>query len=88
MSVEEALGILEREMQFYRDLGYSALSVLVDVGSEKLEVVGRSGVIYQLETRVIWHSWKQGPVRVVVAVHGGGVPSVAPVRREFIKAPD
>ncbi|MGO9591134.1 MAG: hypothetical protein ACLP3K_13945 [Candidatus Acidiferrales bacterium] len=49
---------------------------------------GTDGKAYELEIQATWDEKKNGNVRVLVAVSGGGLSDFVPLCRDFIIAPD
>jgi hypothetical protein len=52
------------------------------------ELRGRDGKEYQVRIEAFWDAKKNGNVRVMVAVSGGGFSDFKPWCRDFIIAPD
>ena len=102
MDKTEARQILAGEVARLRALSYSGLSSRIPrrrrrllflevVGDDEAitrEVVGDSGVVYQVESQVLWEDKPQEDIRVVVSIDDGGVSAFMPMTDDFILAPD
>jgi len=89
MDRSEAQAILTAHLEPYRRRSYGSLVALMgDV--HVTEVVGPSGVEYQIEVEVVWDSAREkASVRVLGAIDDGHLRgSVVPVSDSFIVAPD
>lgn len=53
-----------------------------------LERKSSAGVDYQFEMQAFWDDQRDGPIRVLVAIDGPGLPSFSPITDDFIIAPD
>jgi hypothetical protein len=89
MDQSEAQAILTGHLEPYRRRSYGDLLALMgDV--HVIEVVGPSGVKYQIELEVVWDSPREkASVRVLGAIYDGRLPeSMVPVGESFIVTPD
>ena len=57
-------------------------------GSHHRELVGESGVSYQVEILAVWDGLQPGNLRVIVAVDDGRWRAFIPLSEDFIIAPD
>jgi hypothetical protein len=64
MDKTEALQLAEDVLKRYRTFKFDQLAQLVD-SSEHLEVVGRSGVTYQVDVQVFWEGLHLGTRRLI-----------------------
>ncbi len=87
MNRDEALAILERELERYRRLPYAELLALTDEGLYH-EVAGASGVTYRVSIEAFWDDEPGGDLRVSGAVDDGGWRAFAPLVSDFIVSPD
>ena len=87
MDKQEARNLLQEQFRTYRRLPYAALAARTGT-AEHLEVVGLSGVRYQIEIVVLWDSVPGGNVRVNGAVDDGGLRAFLPLCTGFLMAPD
>jgi hypothetical protein len=88
MNNAEALALLDREIQAYRGETYAQLADRIPDGDVHSDVVGESGVSYQVEITFLWESVPEGNVLVIGSIDDGGWRAFAPLSRSFIKAPD
>ena len=87
MSRDEGRALLTAHLARYRAHPYSRLAELV--GSVETEDVrGTDGTIYQLEVEFFWDDKKNGDIRVLAALDGGGISAFRPMTDDFIKAPN
>jgi hypothetical protein len=87
MSRDVAREIAEDRLKHLRHRSYDELRPSVgQVFAE--DVTGRDGVDYQVEVEIRWDAKAEGNIRVMVAVDGGGVSSIAPLWADLIIAPD
>jgi hypothetical protein len=87
MDKQQACNLLQEQLGTYRRLPYAALAARIGT-EEHLEVVGLSGVRYQIEILVLWDSVAGGNVRVNGAVDDGGLRAFLPLCAGFLMAPD
>jgi hypothetical protein len=70
MDREEALSLLNAKLDDYRQITYAEL--VSRIGSNQVvEVVGPSGVEYQIEIQVVWDHKPNGDIRVLGAIDDG-----------------
>ncbi len=70
MDREEALGLLNAQLDQYRKMSYAELAA--KIGHEEFpEVVGPSGTEYQIEIQVRWDHKPGGDVRVMGSIDDG-----------------
>jgi hypothetical protein len=55
---------------------------------ETIEVRGKSGAVYQVQTQAVWDGGADGDLRIMVAVDDGGWRAFLPLSEDFIVAPD
>ena len=85
MDREEAAAVAEGVIARLRKMGYDALVERLLDEIEVEEVVGPSGVTYQVEVEGLSNAGKPGDLMVLVAVDDGGLrSSFSPVNRSFI----
>ena len=85
----EANEILARYIEDLRMLSYAELCKylnLVDIDTP--EVIGKSGVKYQLEIHAFWDNKPNVNLRVMVSIDDGGWRSYKPLTSDFIIDPD
>jgi hypothetical protein len=87
MDQQEARNLLQERLSLYRWLPYAALAARLGT-EDHLEVVGPSGVNYQIEVLILWDSLPGGNVRVSGAVDDGGLRAFFPLCDAFLMAPD
>ena len=88
MNKDEALRLLERELDALRAESYEALVRRIDEDPVVSEHVGTDAATYQLEIQVLWDGRPGGNVRVMGGVDDGRWRALAPVTRSFIKSAD
>ena len=88
MDREEALGLLDANLDQYRKLSYAELSA--KIGHEEFpEVVGPSGTEYQIEIQIRWDHKPGGDVRVMGTIDDGGLSGAfKPLCSDLIVRPD
>ena len=85
MDRQEALALLTTELDKYRGLTYDQL--VERVGDEDFpDVVGPSGVQYQLEIQVVWDDQPGGTVRVLGSIDDGGWRAFVPLCDSVLKS--
>jgi hypothetical protein len=70
---DEARAILDAELVEFDKCSYDELRTLVGAPTVTKTVDGRTGVRYQVETRVVWDAEQGGDLRVVGCVDDGGL---------------
>jgi hypothetical protein len=87
MDETEATTILEAELARYRKRSYVDLWDLAKA-PRTVEIVGPSGVKYQLEAQAWWDDASRTNIRVVLSIDDGGWRAFVPLSRGFLIAPD
>ena len=87
MDRAEAEEILATELARVRGMSYAEIRTLIK-DSEHVDVTGKSGTEYQVESQAMWDSKPEGDLRVMVSIDDGGWRAVVPLTRSFIIAPD
>jgi hypothetical protein len=87
MNTTEAKVLLLERLAVWRALAYGDLVARVDKATCS-DVVGPSGVQYQIEIEPVWDEKLGGNVRVLGSIDGGGISAIAPLSSDFIMAPD
>ena len=89
MNKIEAKAILVEEISKLRKLSYTDLSKRIDK-NETFEIVGKSGVKYQLEIQYMWDSQNKpnNNLRVWVNIDDGGWRAFIPMTECFIISPE
>ena len=77
MDRDEALGLLNAKLDDYRKMPYTELVSNID-SNQVIEIVGLSGVEYQIEIQVMWDHKPNGDIRVMGAIDDGGLRAVGP----------
>ncbi len=102
MDEAEAGRLLDEEVARLRALSYGELRSRIPdtrrrvlfvevVGEDQAttrDVVGESGVVYQLETQVFWDGKAGEDIRVAVSIDDGGLSAFWPRSGDFIMARD
>jgi hypothetical protein len=88
MDTEEAKKLLSNKLSEYRKLSYKQLVNKIDQRSDRFEVAGESGVIYQIVIRAVWDDKQDKDVRILGSIDDGGWRSFSPLGDSFIVAPD
>ena len=88
MNREEALSLLDAKLEQYRKLSYAELAS--KIGDEEFpEVVGPSGIEYQMEIQIRWDHKPNGDVRVMGSIDDGTFRGAfRPVCEDLIVKPD
>jgi hypothetical protein len=87
MNNDEARAVLREHLVTWRTRSWTDLRALM--GEEQVcELVGPSGVTYQVEINVYWDDEAGGDLRVVGCIDDGGWRAFVPLREDFILAPD
>ena len=88
MNKEEALRVLEQELNAFRGESYAELAARIDQGPIVSERTGHDSTVYQIEIQVVWDGPKGGDVRAIGSVDDGSWRALVPVTRSFIKSAD
>jgi len=83
MNKVEVREILADHIHKLKTFSYEELSNRIDK-VETSEVIGKSGIKYQLEVQYLWDHKPNGSVRVVVSIDDGGIRAFVPVTASFI----
>ena len=88
MDREEALDLLNANLDQYRQMSYAELSA--KIGHEEFpEVVGLSGTEYQIEIQIRWDNKPGGDIRVMGTIDDGTFRGAfKPVCSDLIMRPD
>ncbi len=87
MGRDEGLALADNVLADLRKLSYDECCQLMNAVSYR-ELRGRDGKEYQVQIEAFWDGKKNGNVRVVAMVSGGGFSDFKPWCRDFIIAPD
>ena len=88
MNKLEAKQILSEQLNNLRKLSYEELCKFIGKEYIKLlEIVGNSGIKYQIEIKVFWDDKPGRDVRVAGAIDDGGWRAFFPMTDSFIVAP-
>ncbi len=87
MDKQEARNLLEQQLAGYCTVHYSDLVAKID-SQECFEILGPSGVEYQVEIQFFWDDRREGNVRVIGSIDDGGLRAFYPVCISFVMAPD
>lgn len=87
MDKQEALILLETKLGEYRRQSYAELRARIGQ-EEHLDIVGTSGVQYQVEVQVFWDHKPEGQIRVLGSVDDSGWRAWLPLCRDFLVAPE
>lgn len=86
MNREEALAVLREKLAAYRQSPYGELQAKVGEG-DHFNIVGPSGVEYQVEVQVFWESAPDGNLLVVGSVDDGGLRAFMPLTESLLVEP-
>jgi len=84
---DEARRLLAEHLSLYRAWSYQALCARIG-STEHIEVVGPSGVRYQIEIEMMWDNGPGANVMVIGSVDDGAWRAFVPLVDSFIKARD
>ena len=88
MDTREAEELIERHLRAWRTRSWQDLVALID-RPQCAELVGATGVTYQVEVMVYWDGGVGEAIRVFGSIDDRGLwRSVVPLTRSFIMAPD
>jgi hypothetical protein len=88
MNNEEAIALLEAELDHFRRETHADLANRIGTGPVVFERDGASGAKYQIEIDMVWDDGTGGNIRVLGSIDDGGWRAFKPLCRDFIKAPD
>jgi hypothetical protein len=88
MNKNEAIAVLEQEMETFRNEPYEQLVTRMSADTLAYERIGPSGATYQIEIQVIWDQERGGNVMVMGSIDDDGWGAFVPIGSSFIKAPD
>ena len=87
MDMREAETLIQTHLQGWRRRNWGELVALLD-RPQCAELVGATGVRYQVEVMVSWDGAVGGTIRVIGCIDNGGLRALAPLSRDFLLAPD
>lgn len=82
----EAKWLLLRALVEYRQCPYENLRALLGE-SKNFEVVGASGIRYQIDIQILWDSKPDGEIRVLGSIDDGGVRAICPLSYSDLISP-
>ena len=88
MNNEEAIALLEKELDHFRGESYADLAERIATPPQTFEREGPSGAQYQIEIEIFWDGDVGGNIMVLGSIDDGGWRAFKPLCRDFIKAPD
>lgn len=83
MNKDEAIRILDEELETYRQKSHAELVELIDNPKN----FTKPGTTYQIVIQAVWDDKPQGDVRVLGSIDDGGIRAFFPITRDFIKNP-
>jgi hypothetical protein len=83
----EARALADLVLADLRKLPYAECSRMIQSVSTR-SLRGADGKAYQLEIQAMWDAEKNGNIRVLVAISGGGLSDLVPLCRDFVITPD
>ena len=86
MDNKDAIALLERELDSFRQEPYSELVRRIELEPVVLERPGKGATTFIVEIEFLWDGPKGGDVRVMGSVDDGGWRAFVPITRSFIKA--
>ena len=86
MNKDEALALLDQELAKYRPRSYEDLQYLLKT-QDAYEVIGPTGISYQIEIQAVWDDRPGGNLRVMGGIDDGGIRAFMPLTRDFIVSP-
>jgi hypothetical protein len=87
MDHREAKNLLSAQLADYSRLSYLALANRIGA-DDRSEIMGPSGVQYQVSVQVRWDRQPGGAIRVLGSIDDGGWRAFAPICDSFILSPD
>ncbi len=87
MNQQEACNLLEQQLARYRTVRYSDLVAKID-SQECFEILGPSGVEYQVEIQFFWDGRSHCNIRVIGSIDDGGLRAFYPMCESFIMTPE
>jgi hypothetical protein len=84
----EARAMLAQQLASLRQLSYQQLVERLLDREETLEVLGASGMRYQVELQGVWDDRPNGVLRILGSVDDGGWRAFAPLTEDLLVAPD
>ncbi len=88
MNEEEAIRLLERELDVFRRESHAQLASRIDSAPVVCERLGQGGARYQVEIQFFQDRRAGGNVRVMGSIDDGRWSAIRPITRSFIKAVD
>ena len=99
MNKAEALEVLRPELGRWRSRPWSALRERIEASpeagwprrrqySEKSEIRGDGGTLYQVQIDIFWDDEPDGVIRVTGVVDDGGLRAFVPLTEDFLVRPD
>lgn len=86
MNKQEAIAVLQMELEPYRRLAYTDLQA--KVGEDRhFKVIAPSGTEYQVEVQVLWESAPGRNLLVIGSVDDGGLRAFMPLCDTFVVEP-
>jgi hypothetical protein len=87
MNKAEARSILSRELKAFASRSYAQLAALIGHSDVK-NLVGESGVNYQIEFSVFWDSKPEEDLRIMGSIDDGGWRAFFPLTESLIMRPN
>jgi hypothetical protein len=80
--------LLSEELGRFGAMSYSETKSLVGATPGTRKVFGADNKTYQVEVNVFWDSKKDGDLRVMCSIDGGGIRALKPFTESIIKKKD
>ena len=88
MNRDFAKKLIDEELNALRKLSYAEWLLRIGQVSARSVFGPDSSKEYHVETEAFWDSKKNGNIRVLVLVNGGGLSDFVPLSGDFIISPD
>ena len=87
MNKEEAIKLINNELNKFREKSYSELITMIDGDPITGEIEGTDGKKYQFEIQAYWDGTPDSDVRIMGSIDDGGWRAFSPLTESFIKSP-
>ncbi|NNE37574.1 MAG: hypothetical protein HKN08_04650 [Gammaproteobacteria bacterium] len=88
MDNSEAIELLDKELDKYKEFSYSKLKTMISAQPIGKEVRTYNDADYNIEVIIDWNEKPDGNIKVLAYVEDGEMRSFIPLSKQFIKTPE
>ncbi len=88
MNKNEATDIILEQLKKFRSKSYEALLRMIECEPITYKILSSKGIKYQIEIQALWDDKANENIRVIGSIDDGGIRSIFPLSKDFLKSPN